>query len=200
MKVNELIKPLSDDTSEWRGKSFWRDLLGFFFTNSVLAWRLKQQLKSRPNVWGIGLWPDAETEKVARQCAEIFEEQFGLPNSSLVPDDSVMVLETWGDGLDACNRCYYIKYDDGRAPYPGHTTQPSFPILYHVPCCFATIRSSVGTVVRLWRRVGGCHRPTPRHLLRLRRPRRRGTRHGRHDVRAAVRAAVDGVLASRVCR
>ena len=64
--------------------------------------QIKKRLTERGNVWGIGLWPDAETEKVARQCAEIFEEQFGLPNSSLIPDDSVMVLQTRGDGLDAC--------------------------------------------------------------------------------------------------
>lgn len=64
--------------------------------------QIKKRLTERGNVWGIGLWPDAETEKVARQCAEIFEEEFGLPNSSLIPDDSVMVLQTRGDGLDAC--------------------------------------------------------------------------------------------------
>ena len=63
--------------------------------------QIKARLTERGNVWGIGLWPDAETEKVARQCAEIFEKQFGLPNSSLVPDDSVMVLQTWGRGLIA---------------------------------------------------------------------------------------------------
>lgn len=64
--------------------------------------QIKKRLTERGDVWGIGLWPDAETEKVARQCAEIFEEEFGLPNSSLIPDDSVMVLQTRGDGLDAC--------------------------------------------------------------------------------------------------
>ena len=33
---------------------------------------LYEQLKARPNPWGIGLWKDAETEKIAKRCAEIF--------------------------------------------------------------------------------------------------------------------------------
>ena len=79
------IAPLKDDTSEWRDKSLWRDLIGFFFTNSVLAWRLKQQLKSRPNVWGIGLWPDAEHEEVAKICAEGLDAGFGCESINFIP-------------------------------------------------------------------------------------------------------------------
>ena len=91
------IAPLKDDTSEWRDKGFWRDLLGFFFSNSVLAWRLKQQLKARPNVWGIGLWPDAEHEGVAKVCAEGLDAGFGCESVNFIPDDSVNLI---GD-LDA---------------------------------------------------------------------------------------------------
>ena len=83
------IAPLKDDTSEWRKKSFWRDLLGFFFPDLVLERRLKQQLKSRPNVWGIGLWPDAEHEGVAKVCAEGLDAGFGCESVNFIPDDSV---------------------------------------------------------------------------------------------------------------
>ena len=46
------IEPLKDDSSEWRDKSFCRDLLGFFFPDLVLERRLKQQLKARPKAFG----------------------------------------------------------------------------------------------------------------------------------------------------
>lgn len=92
-----VIEPLKDDTSEWRKNSIWRDLLGFFFPDLVLERRLKQQLKSRPNVWGIGLWPDAEHEGVAKVCAEGLDAGFGCESVNFIPDDSVNLI---GD-LDA---------------------------------------------------------------------------------------------------
>ena len=92
-----VIEPLKDDTSEWRKNSIWRDLLGFFFPDLVLERRLKQQLKSRPNVWGIGLWPDAEHEGVAKVCAEGLDAGFGCESVNFIPDDSVYLI---GD-LDA---------------------------------------------------------------------------------------------------
>ena len=95
------LKPLVFNSADWdlvRTQPFWHS----FHYDWEVGRQIKKRLTERGNVWGIGLWPDAETEKVARQCAEIFEEQFGLPNSSLIPHDSVMVLQTWGDGLDAC--------------------------------------------------------------------------------------------------
>ena len=101
--VSESIQwtPLVFNSADWdlaQTQPFWHS----FHYDWEADRQIKARLTERGNVWEIGLWPDAEMEKVARQCAEIFEEQFGLPNSSLVPDDSVMVLQTWGDGLDAC--------------------------------------------------------------------------------------------------
>lgn len=99
--IQSAIRPLVFNSADWelvQTQPFWHS----FHYDWEAGRQIKARLTDRGNVWGIGLWPDAETEKVARQCAEIFEEQFGLPNSSLVPDDSVMVLQTWGDGLDAC--------------------------------------------------------------------------------------------------
>ena len=94
-----VIEPLKDDTSEWRKKSFWRDLLGFFFPDLVLERRLKQQLKSRPNVWGIGLWPDAEHEEVAKICAEGFYFGYACDSINFIPDDPLNLI---GD-LDAAH-------------------------------------------------------------------------------------------------
>ena len=101
--VSESIQwtPFVFNSADWdlvQTQPFWHS----FHYDWEAGRQIKARLTERGNVWGIGLWPDAETEKVARQCAEIFEEEFGLPNSSLVPDDSVMVLQTRGDGLDAC--------------------------------------------------------------------------------------------------
>ena len=93
------LKPLVFNSADWdlvRTQPFWHS----FHYDWEVGRQIKQKMSKRGIVWEIGLWPDAETEKVARQCAEIFEEQFGLPNSSLIPDDSVMVLQTRGDGLE----------------------------------------------------------------------------------------------------
>ena len=100
--MNELIKPLSDDTSEWREKSLGRDFLGFFFPNSVLARRLKQQLKDRPNVWGIGLWPDAEHEAVAKICAEGLDAGFGCESVNFIPDDPLNLIADLDAAHDLC--------------------------------------------------------------------------------------------------
>ena len=51
------LEPLKDDVTEWAAKSWWRGLLACLFRDDVLERRLKQQLKDRPNVWGVGLWP-----------------------------------------------------------------------------------------------------------------------------------------------
>ena len=96
------IEPLKDDTSAWREKGFWRDLLGFFFSNSVLAWRLKQQLKSRPNVWGIGLWPDAEHEGVARICAEGIADGYACESINFIPDDPLNLIGDLDAAHDLC--------------------------------------------------------------------------------------------------
>lgn len=109
------IAPLKDDTSEWRDKSFWRDLLGFFFTNSVLAWRLKQQLKSRPNVWGIGLWPDAEHEEVAKICAEGLDAGFACESINFIPADGIELIGDLDPAHDMCGAeaIWAIEWDLG---------------------------------------------------------------------------------------
>ena len=109
------IEPLKDDTSEWRGKSLWRDLLGRFFSNSVLVWRLKQQLKARPNVWGKGLWPDAESEAVGKICAEGFDYGYGMDSTNFIPEDRLRMIFAMDEdeGMLDCSIDASISYDMG---------------------------------------------------------------------------------------
>ena len=59
---------------------------------------LYEQLKARPNPWGIGLWKDAETEMIAKRCAEIFIEFLDkCPNDRLIPQDSMTMVAALND-------------------------------------------------------------------------------------------------------
>ena len=66
------------------------------FCDKGLARAIRQQMNVRPNVWNVGLWPDEKTEKVARQCAEIFGEELDLP-AAFVPADSIWLLVKYDD-------------------------------------------------------------------------------------------------------
>ena len=62
---------------------------------------LYEQLKARPNPWGIGLWKDAETEKIAKRCAEIFIDYFDkCPNDRLIPQDRMEMVAALNDTGD----------------------------------------------------------------------------------------------------
>lgn len=69
-KTMQAIKPLYDDVDKWANDNWRRCLKALFSRDLALAQCLKEQLKARPNVWGKGLWPDAESEAVAKICAE----------------------------------------------------------------------------------------------------------------------------------
>lgn len=56
---------------------------------------LNEQLAMRPKVWGVGLWPDEESEKIAKECAGQFMAIWGLPDT-LIPDDSLELLAEYG--------------------------------------------------------------------------------------------------------
>ena len=66
--------------------------------------RISEQLAARPNVWGVGLWPDEKTEQVAQKCAEVLANNFGLTAFSFVPEDSLInLIDIWGtdkEGLE----------------------------------------------------------------------------------------------------
>lgn len=46
-------------------------------------------MRERPEVWGVGLWGDAQREQVARMCADLLKRSFGLPNNRLIPEDGL---------------------------------------------------------------------------------------------------------------
>ena len=62
---------------------------------------LYEQLKARPNPWGTGQWKDAETEKIAKRCAEIFIDYFDkCPNDRLIPQDRMEMVAALNDTGD----------------------------------------------------------------------------------------------------
>ena len=73
-----VIEPLKDDVAEWAAKSWWRGLLACLFRDHVLERRLRQQLKDRSNVWGIGLWPDAAHDLCGAEAIMAIENELGL--------------------------------------------------------------------------------------------------------------------------
>lgn len=83
---------------------------------------LYEQLKARPSPWGKGLWKDAETERIAERCAQIFAENFTkCPNGHLIPQDQmemVVALNDTGDledveALDQIESEFACKIPEG---------------------------------------------------------------------------------------
>lgn len=85
----------SDRLNDWLG-------LGDVRRRKERAQGLRDQLRDRGCTWGIGLWPDAATESVARRCAAIIAEQFGMPSADFVPDDTMGAIHDldWYGDLD----------------------------------------------------------------------------------------------------
>ena len=96
------VQPLRDDVaknvSPRRFK--WLNLCDNHY--SALVKSLEKQLARRPNVWGAGLWPDAETEDIARKCAGLIKPYGGMLNDFLIPGDPLdMIAAFCGDGVKA---------------------------------------------------------------------------------------------------
>ena len=53
---------------------------------------LLRQCARRPEVWGVGLWPDVESENVAKVIAHLFEEDDKNLRAAFVPNDPIKVL------------------------------------------------------------------------------------------------------------
>jgi len=60
--------------------------------------QLRGQLSIRPEVWGVGLWPDDESEMIARECSELFLEVWGLP-VKMIPEDPLGGLAEYGEEM-----------------------------------------------------------------------------------------------------
>ena len=48
---------------------------------------INRQLSLRPEVWGIGLWPDEESELIARKIGELLCKAGKLKKNAFIPDD-----------------------------------------------------------------------------------------------------------------
>ena len=77
---------------------------------------INAHLAGRENTWGVGFWPNNEVEQIARECAEIFCEEYGLKSSNFVPDDSVSLLfkvdtETESEALESIETELGVEID-----------------------------------------------------------------------------------------
>lgn len=104
------IEPLKDDVAEWAAKSWWRGLLVRMLGDLVLERRLKQQLKDRPNVWGVGLWPNEETEEVAKVCAEAFEYAYDCERK-FIPSDPINMIGNLDGCHDLCGHAAVVRIE-----------------------------------------------------------------------------------------
>lgn len=73
----------------------------FCFSRFSFYYReLKKQLLKRPNVWGVGLWPDEETESIAKKVAERISESACTELKAFIPQDKLSTIELldyeWG--------------------------------------------------------------------------------------------------------
>lgn len=77
---------------------------------------INMYLVGREETWGVKFWPNDEVERVARRCAEILCEEYGLKSSNFVPDDSVSLLfkidtETESEVLASIEADFGIEVD-----------------------------------------------------------------------------------------
>ena len=96
------VQPLRDDVREKISprRFKWLNLCDNHY--SALVKSLEKQLARRPNVWGAGLWPNAETEDIARKCAGLIKPYGGMLNDFLIPGDPLdMIAAFCGDGVKA---------------------------------------------------------------------------------------------------
>ena len=87
---NTLIKPLSlDEIGKCPISMIEED---FYFEE------LNRQVLARPEVWGVGLWEDEETEKVAKTIATLIYSHGYFEADSFVPNDKMGLIDLGGVG------------------------------------------------------------------------------------------------------
>ena len=111
----QAIKPLCDDVDKWAAGNWRRCLNALFFRDSALSQCLREQLKARSNVWGKGLWPDAESEAVGKICAEGFDYGYGMDSTNFIPEDRLRMIFAMDEdeGMLDCSIDASISYDMG---------------------------------------------------------------------------------------
>lgn len=114
-KTMQAIKPLYDDVDKWSTGNWRRCLSSVFLRDFALSQCLRDQLKARPNVWGKGLWPDAESEAVGKICAESFDWGYGTDSTNFIPEDSLRMIFAMDEdeGMASGSVDVSISYDMG---------------------------------------------------------------------------------------
>lgn len=104
------IEPLNDGFT--RNCPFWKNKFDHYLDS------INEQLASRPEVWGVGLWQDAETERVAKGIAELWVSYGEVKSTSFIPADKLRIIELadyeWGlvsSNLDDIEREFNCKID-----------------------------------------------------------------------------------------
>lgn len=94
----------------------WLDALFDLFYNPSGARRkeINRQLELRPEVWGVGLWPDEKSESIARKIGELICRVGGLKRNAFIPDDPLIDINAieyeWGLFADVSG---YLNQDFG---------------------------------------------------------------------------------------
>ena len=104
------LEPLNDGFT--RNCPFWKNRFDHYLDS------INEQLASRPEVWGVGLWQDAETERVAKGIAELWVSYGEVKRTSFIPADKLRIIELadyeWGlvsSNLDDIEREFNCKLD-----------------------------------------------------------------------------------------
>ena len=95
------IEPLKDTVNEGEKKRPWWSLWSLFHDPcSAHSKSLNAQLAARPEVWGVGLWPDEESELIAHKLALSFDLVADVPVPAFIPADCIQVMNAleyeWG--------------------------------------------------------------------------------------------------------
>ena len=114
-KTMQAIKPLYDDVDKWSTGNWRRCLSAVFLRDFALSQCLREQLNARPNVWGKGLWPDAESEAIGKICAEGFDWGYGTNSTNFIPEDRLRMIFAMDEdeGMASGSVDVSISYDMG---------------------------------------------------------------------------------------
>ncbi len=137
------LKPLVVPPEELKRKpSFWTLKLG---PDKRVADAANAQLEARPSTWGVGFWPSAEVEAIAKRCAEILTEAFHCEAANLIPTDmlgGIHRLDYLGD-LDDVDALMQIE-EEFQCEIPADKLQPELTFAEFVEL----VQSGRGKAVR----------------------------------------------------
>lgn len=120
------LTPLRDDVAENVSERRFKWLEFKDRHWSALCKSLCRQMEVRPCTWGVGLWPDEETENVAKCCAELLGgTSGGMPINFIPADPMPMVCALVGSSTDLDDVGAMLSIEDEfccELPYDGYET------------------------------------------------------------------------------